>query len=230
MPRITKASIGWFIDNELVGLMTLGYGVRPKHTINILFPSLDVCDYFELGKLCMRDEMPKNSESMFISKCIKFIKSNFPEKLILFSWADGIIGKPGYVYQASNFYYGGYIWTEMYIDENGTRIHPRTFQGISTVKSSGKMNSRAFAVAEAMNIKKYYGLQFRYVYPLCNKWKWKELQDESPFKWTKKYPKDVDCKWRRQIAKGKREDCGMPPFKITNYVNKQNSQPSLFFE
>ena len=33
MPRITKISFGGYENNRLVGIMTLGYGTRPLHTI-----------------------------------------------------------------------------------------------------------------------------------------------------------------------------------------------------
>ena len=106
MPRLTKHYIGGFVDDVLVGVITLGWGVRPIHTIKILFPSLNRTDYFEIGKMCMDEKMPKNSESVFLSRTIRWLKANTNCK-VLFTWADGILGKPGYVYQAANFSYGG---------------------------------------------------------------------------------------------------------------------------
>lgn len=223
MPRITKYCIGGFVNNELIATMTLGFGTRPLHTIKRIFPTLGVEDYLELGKLCLSDSCPKNSESYFISKSISLIKKELPHIKILFSWADGIIGKPGYVYQASNFFYGGFIWTEMYIDANGNRVHPRTLQGVSTgEKAEGtKFKSRAYEVTTSMGYKKYFGLQFRYVYPLCDKKEWKKLLESSPFEWSRgNYPKDANCVWKEQVSKGKRIDCGKPPFITTEYVKK----------
>ena len=40
--------------------------------------------------------------------------------------ADGIMGKCGYVYQASNFYYGEKYWTQVYMMDNGEKLHPRS--------------------------------------------------------------------------------------------------------
>lgn len=236
MPRITKYYIGGFIKDELVAVMTLGWGVRPVHTIKKIFPTLDVNDYFELGKLCVKDKCPKNTESYFISQCIKLIQKELPKLKILFSWADGIIGKPGYVYQCSNFYYGGFIWTEMYLDANGNRVHPRSMQGISTGdKAEGtKFKSRAYDITKNMGYTKYFGLQFRYVYPLCNKKEWKTILQSSPYTWTRNnYPKDINCLWKIQKAKGIIEKCAMPPFVITEYVKKvdkvDRSMVNLFF-
>ncbi|KKN58793.1 hypothetical protein LCGC14_0548880 [marine sediment metagenome] len=231
MPRITKYCIGGFKNNELVAICTLGYGVRPLHTIRKCFPDLTSKDYLEIGKLCVTDAMPKNTESYFIARIVKLIKQTLPEIKLLYSWSDGIIGKPGYVYQASNFYYGGFIWTEMYIDSKGNRVHPRTLQGISDgEKSNGnKFKSRSYEVTTQMGYTKYFGLQFRYLYPLCHKQEWRKLQETSPFEWNRNsYPKDKDCLWKKQVAKGEHESCGLPPFKHTNYVKDTNKQLQLF--
>ena len=71
----------------------------------------------------MLPEMPKNSESQMLSAVIKWMKINLPEKLFLYTWADGIVGKCGYVYQSANFLYGGFIWTDIYIGPDGEKIH-----------------------------------------------------------------------------------------------------------
>ena len=63
MPSLTKYFLGCFVEEEIVGVITFGWGTRPKHTIQALFPELDTKDYYEIGKMCMDDSMPKNSES-----------------------------------------------------------------------------------------------------------------------------------------------------------------------
>lgn len=234
-PRITHHFIGGFA-NTLEAVLTLGWGVRPLHTIKIIFPTLSQNDYWEIGKLCVSDAMPRNTESNFIAQVISLIKKNHPEKKILFSWSDGVIGKPGYVYQSSNFFYGGYIWTEMYINEKTRlRVHPRSMQGLSTGerKDGNKFKSRAYEITTDMGFQKYKGLQFRYAYPLCNKREWKAILDASPFKWVRgNYPKDADCKWQKQVAKNQWIECAKPEVKITDYkgVADSNTSLSVFFE
>ena len=110
MPRLTKHFLGCFLEDELVGVLTLGWGTQPKATIAKLFDGLDTKDYYEIGKMCMKPEMPKNSESQMLSGVINWMKEHCPEKKFLYTWADGIMGKPGYVYQAANFLYGGFIF------------------------------------------------------------------------------------------------------------------------
>jgi hypothetical protein len=126
LPRLNKAFLGGFDENdELVATITLGWGVRPVHTIKKLFPSLDSKDYYEIGKMCLDDRMPRNSESQFLSLCMRYIKQNMPQIKLIFTWADGMLGKAGYVYQASNFLYGGFIWTDTYFTSSGEKVHPR---------------------------------------------------------------------------------------------------------
>ena len=72
LPRITKYYFGLYENDILVGTITLGWGVRPKHTIKKLFPLLDSKDYLEIGKMCLDDNMPKNSETQFLSLIVRF--------------------------------------------------------------------------------------------------------------------------------------------------------------
>ena len=59
MPKLTKHFLGCYLKNELVGVLTLGWGTQPKATIAKLFDGLDTKDYYEIGKMCMKEEMPK---------------------------------------------------------------------------------------------------------------------------------------------------------------------------
>lgn len=220
MPRITKVALGGFKDGRLMAVATLGYGTRPLHTIAKLFPSLGTADYLELGKLCVDDEMPRNTESWFISRVIQHLQREHPQRKLLYSWADGIIGKPGYVYQASNFYYGGHITTEMYLDQGGNRVHVRSIQGHPDLpRSVGKFKCRSYAEVSKLGYQKYFGYQFRYVYPLCSKKEWKLLQAESSIAWARgNYPKQGGCRWWKQTGLGKREECVLPGRITTKYV------------
>ena len=46
MPKLTKYYLGGFVEEEIVGVITFGWGTRPKHTIQALFPELDTKDYY----------------------------------------------------------------------------------------------------------------------------------------------------------------------------------------
>lgn len=230
MPRITKHFLGCYIDDEnslfsndkLVGVITLGWGTRPVHTIRRLFPELSSNDYYEIGKMCMHESMPRNSESQLLSLVIQFMKKHLPEKKYLFTWADGIVGKPGYVYQSANFLYGGYIWTEVYVTDKNEKIHPRTMQSIDRNKNDGlKYGARPdFERRKELNLKRVWGKQFRYIYPL-NKPARKMLK-KSTVEWHINYPKDKDLVWQiLNPGMVNRQTVYTMPFQQTGYLELQ---------
>lgn len=217
MPRQTKLCLGGFRNNDsfqMSAAISFGWGSRPLHTIRKLFPSLTSKDYLDIGKMCLEDNEPKNSESMFLARAITILKKEFPEIKILFTWADGMWGKPGYIYQASNFLYGGFIWTDVYMTAEGKRLHPLQLQ--SERRSRGadtkqRTQRPSFEEQQEKNWKHYFGKQFRYIRFLCSKDEQEILLKESPFKWTRNYPKDKDCEWKTQTD-GKRISCPKPDF------------------
>ena len=223
MPKLTKHFLGCYMENELVGVLTLGWGTQPKATIAKLFEGLDTKDYYEIGKMCMKEEMPKNSESQMISAVVKWMKENCPEKKFLYTWADGIMGKPGYVYQAANFLYGGFIWTSIYISEKGEKIHPRSSRRLCDENVQfklerepdffeGKKGERIYWLTQDFldhkGITKVYGKQFRYIFPL-NK-KARKFLKKSNVEWNLNYPKGNDLIWNKSTKDGKKQLEGMP--------------------
>ena len=217
MPKLTKHFLGCFLEKELVGVLTLGWGTQPKGTINKLFPGLETKDYYEIGKMCMLEKMPRNSESQMLSAVVKWMKKNTPERLFLYTWADGIVGKPGYVYQSFNFLYGGFIWTDIYMSDKGEKIHPRTSRELCEENAKMIGKDKVFWLTydfmKQKGIKRIKGKQFRYILPL-NK-KSKRMLKDSTVKWTKEYPKDKDLQWKEMIAQGKYELMnGEPEFNL----------------
>jgi len=223
MPKLTKHFLGCFLGDELVGVLTLGWGTQPKATIAKLFDGLDTKDYYEIGKMCMKPEMPKNSESQMLSSIVKWMKIHCPEKKFLYTWADGIMGKPGYVYQAANFLYGGFIWTQIYISNKGEKIHPRSSRRLCDENVQfklkrepnffeGKKGERIYWLTQDFldhkGISKIYGKQFRYILPL-NK-NSKKLLKKSKVEWGLNYPKHNDLIWDKSSNDGRKRLEGMP--------------------
>ena len=204
-PPITKLTLGLFHKGELVGVALWGYGTRPKHTIKKLFPSLDVEDYLELNRLCVLDEMPRNTESRFLSMMVAHIKERLPEVKLLFSWADGMRGKPGYIYQASNWLYGGSIWSEFYMTGDGEVVHPRFL--------ITRYGTRKKEMTLKLGLSKVHGYQFRYCKFLCSHGERKALLRESTVKWSRQYPKNGDLKWVIDAEEGSRESRELPKLK-----------------
>ena len=87
MPKLTKHYLGAYVDDELVGILTLGWGTNPMGTIRKMFPELTTADYYEIGKMCMDEKMPRNSESQMQSLTIKWMKENTPSVKYLYTWA-----------------------------------------------------------------------------------------------------------------------------------------------
>ena len=60
----------------------------------------------ELNRLWVSDELPRNTESWFVSRALRAL----PPRIIV-SYADPKFGHYGYIYRALNFNYAG--WTDM---------------------------------------------------------------------------------------------------------------------
>lgn len=216
LPKLNKYFVGFYLEKELVGVVTLGWGTRPKHTIQRIFPSLDTKDYLEIGRMCMLDEMPRNSESQMLSQLIKWLKNNHSEIKVLFTWADGMIGKVGYVYQAANFIYAGYSGGEMYM-KDGVKIHVRQMKSFLIPK--GQKDKRitvrpTLKQMQEFNILHFRGKQYSYFYFLCNEREKQRLLKECLIDLTLPRPKDDDLSWTiRDLESGKWIKSNKPPYK-----------------
>ena len=223
LPNLNKLFLGIFIDGLLSGCITLGYGTRPKHTIKKLFPSLNTEDYLEIGRMCIDDKFKTNTESQMLSKCIKYLKRNYPSLKVLFTWSDGILGKCGTVYQASNFLYGGYIFSDIYI-YNGIKVHPRLIKKLINPSDKRKTVRPTPQQKKELGIEHIRGKQFRYCYFLCGFSEKKRLIKESPFDWNTNYPTQEDCVWEKWVAPYTYIPCNQPIISSDNIeeLNQRN--------
>lgn len=213
-PKLTKHYLGIFNEetNVLVGVLTLGWGTQPRQTIKKLFPSLDTQDYLEIGKMCMTDEMPTNSETQMMKQVVRWIKKNRSDVSLLYTMADGIMGKPGYVYQAFNFYYGGSYWTDSFMTETGEKVHPRSMRKVLEdnamwLRKNTKWNNKKlfWPTLEYLNIikmKRIKGMMFRYMYPLNKQGKHLLQDNQATWSFQTNYPKTSDLQWKQQTDKG----------------------------
>lgn len=223
-PKLTKHWLGIYDEDlNLVGVITLGWGTQPKQTIKKLFPELDTQDYLEIGKMCMSDAMPRNSETQMLKAVVQWIKTYRPNVRMLYTLADGIMGKIGYVYQAFNFKYGGFFWTDVYLTKNGEKVHPRSMRKILIDNAIFEGKEKLFWATprylKTIGMKRVRGLMFRYMMAL-NKKDRKLLKKNN---WGINYPKKKDLMWKEQIAKGKYIYCDMPDFSFDNaIINSKN--------
>jgi hypothetical protein len=79
----------------------------------------------ELRRLACIDETPKNTESFFVSKTLKWLKKNTDYRVII-SYADPEHGHTGVIYKASNFELVGRTSPGTAIEYGGKRFHNRT--------------------------------------------------------------------------------------------------------
>jgi hypothetical protein len=79
----------------------------------------------ELRRLCLIDETPKNAESFFVSRSIKWLRQNTDWEFIL-SYADMEQGHSGVIYRASNFEYLGVTGAGKTLEVDGKKFHIRT--------------------------------------------------------------------------------------------------------
>jgi len=230
MPAITKHYLGFFLDGDLKGALTLGWGTRPRHTFNKMFPTVGILEkedgkfvhdltdwYYEIGKMCLSSDLNDNkgAGSQLVSATIKWLKNN-TKCQYLYTMADGIMGKCGFVYQASNFYYGEKYFTSVYVMKNGEKLHPRTSNElcIENAKFSGKEKvfwmTTDFMIHKG--IRRIDGLMFRYLYPL-NK-KSKRMMKQSSMNWDKNYPKSIDLEWFDVTDRKNKKSVPHPDFKM----------------
>ena len=130
LPRLIKYYLGFYADEQLLGVVTLGWGTQPLQTIKKIFPKHDLvtASYLEIGKMCFLPSENHNGYfgSLALSTLAKWLREN-TGCLFLYTLADGIMGKCGYVYQAANFRYLGCFTTSVYrCMATGEKIHPRS--------------------------------------------------------------------------------------------------------
>lgn len=79
----------------------------------------------ELRRLCLIDETPKNSESYFVSRTLKWLRKNTDWEFVI-SYADAEQGHTGVIYRASNFQYVGQTKPGKRLEVDGKPFHVRT--------------------------------------------------------------------------------------------------------
>ena len=100
LPSISY-SFGLFDQNILIGICTIGKPPSPPLCIGVCGQSESEYVY-ELNRLVVNEDLPKNSLSYFVSRVLKLLPS-----MILVSYADTSQHHHGYIYQATNWIYTG---------------------------------------------------------------------------------------------------------------------------
>lgn len=122
----------------------------------------------ELRRLCCIDDTPKNTESFFIGKMLKWLKNNTDIKVVV-SYADPEYGHEGTIYKASNFNLDGRSSKGRVIMWNGQKYHDKAIR----TKYKGELKPFAKRLKQALEdgeafYKRTEG-KFRYLYYLKDK-------------------------------------------------------------
>lgn len=105
------------LDDKLVGVAIYG---------NPMAKSYNGSNTIELRRLCLIDDTPRNSESFFIAKTLRWLAKNTTYDQVV-SFADPNHGHAGTIYKASNFRYDGLEKNDypVVIQHGDKQIHKR---------------------------------------------------------------------------------------------------------
>ena len=112
---------GLYFNKILSGVLTVGK--PPSNALCVgVCGGLHSKHVYELNRLCINENMQKNTLSFFLANTLKLLPS-----MILISYADTSKGHHGYIYQATNWVYTGLSAkrTERY-DKNNPNKHSKT--------------------------------------------------------------------------------------------------------
>lgn len=99
----------------------------------------------ELRRLCCIDAAPRNSESYFIGKMLKWLSKNTDLEIVV-SYADAQYNHVGTIYKASNFEYLGKSKGAKVISWNGKLYHDKCIR----TRYNGKLKPFAQRVKNAL--------------------------------------------------------------------------------
>lgn len=228
LPRLNRHYLGFYGDGKLSGVVALSWGTQSLQTIRKIFPRHRrlTSDYLEIGKMCFLPEQNSNGYfgSLVLSALIGWLRAN-TDCLFLYTLADGIMGKCGYVYQAANFRYLGSFTTSVYRDSStGEKIHPRSAGTLLAENAAlDGVKRRHWLTHEfcAMKgIEKINGRMFRYIYPLNRKAQ--AILNSYPEYAAIPYPKDKDLFFA--VRTGHRQYKEIPPPHFNRDVCNHNPQ------
>jgi hypothetical protein len=172
----TKWTLGVFDNGVIKGVIQLGKGVQPKATMEFV-EDTQMNQFLELNRLWLCDSLGKNSESKVLGLMFKWIKENDKDVKWLITFADGVMGKVGTIYQATNWIYTGYNKTGgLWITKDGVRLHNLHLY-FKLENTKRETIEREYGTP----LYRVIGGQFRYYYFLDKEWKSKLKREVLPY-------------------------------------------------
>lgn len=143
-------SFGLYDEDKLIGAMM--YGEPAMNNQSQKYNKENPNKVLELRRLCCIDDTPKNTESYFIGKTLKWLRKNTDYQTII-SYSDLSFGHEGTIYKATNFKMVGVSPPGKIIMYENKRYHDKTIR----TKYKGKLKPFAQRVKDALeNGEAYY--------------------------------------------------------------------------
>ena len=115
---------GLFDCNNLIGVIMFATPCSENVRASVFGPE-HKDSVTELHRLHILDVTPRNTESWFISRCLKLLKKDKPKIKAVLSFADSTEGHEGTIYKATNAYFCGTTGKSIfYRDAFGRLRHP----------------------------------------------------------------------------------------------------------
>lgn len=198
-----------FLDHKIIGVCQWGRPINKYLHLNIV-ENTKWNDFLELNRLVCIDNTPKNTESRFISVCLRLLKKNAPHIKWVMSYADATQCGDGTIYRASGFKLITINESkQLYILPNGDKIHLMSLQGgnYSTKRKQmfklGYTNPKKY-ITDVLGGKLLIGKQLKYIYLLDNTCK--ILVNVMPFSDIDKYDAGMYKGKKISIAERKQAD------------------------
>jgi len=140
---------GLYDNNKLIGAMI--YGKPAMNNQASKYNKSNPNKVLELRRLCCIDNTPKNTESYFIGKTLKWLDKNTDIETII-SYADMTYGHKGIIYKATNFKQVGMCPPGKVIVYEGRNYHDKTIR----TKYKGKLKPFAKKIKDALDLGEAY--------------------------------------------------------------------------
>ena len=169
---------GLYDKDMLIGVCS--YGTPVSSVLRDLFESYKL---YELNRLVINENMPKNTLSYFVSKTLNLL----PKPCVLVSYADTSQNHHGYIYQATNWIYTGLSAKFMdYMVKGMEHLH-----GASIFDMSRGRENRVQYLRDKFGDRLYMKerpRKHRYFYFVGNKRQKRQMLNELPYD-IQPYPK-----------------------------------------
>ena len=110
---------GLYCGMHLVGVAAFGVPISQDAAASV-FGVAHAGHVWDLSRFVLVDEAPRNTESWFLVRALRHLKSARPSAWAVTSFADSTEGHIGTIYQATNAMYGGMTGVAtQYVDQDG---------------------------------------------------------------------------------------------------------------